>query len=226
MEATPAVGRDREKIRKGPDRAIQVQNDSVVDVLEEDVARARVYGLLARLLAEPIGEQALAALRDIDMGGDDSEFGRAMASLADLAKRTTAAAAEEEFTVLFYGVGAGGEMQPYASYYLTGFLYEKPLAKLRGDMAELGIAASGSSAEPEDHIAYLCEVMHGLITGNFGGPRDLATQRRFFVRHLAPWAGRFFENLEGAKSAAFYMPVGTIGKLFMAIENEAFETAA
>jgi len=172
-----------------------------------------------------MNEATLAALRAVDADAS-TEFGRAMTSLADLARRTTRAATEEEYTQLFYGIGAGGELQPYASYYLTGFLYEKPLANLRGDMAELGIAASGSSTEPEDHIAYLCEIMHGLITGAFGKPCDLVTQRKFFTRHLAPWAERFFDNLERAKAAALYMPVGTIGKLFMAIEREAFETVA
>jgi TorA maturation chaperone TorD len=225
VEATLATGGETKNVRQGHRHPKDSNSESDREIPDEDLQRAHIYGLLARLLAEPMSEATLAALRAIE-ADDSTEFGRAMMSLADLAKRTTTGAAEEEYTVLFYGVGAGGELQPYASYYLTGFLYEKPLANLRGDMAELGIAASGSSTEPEDHIAYLCEIMHGLIIGGFGGPKDLATQRKFFARHLAPWAGRFFENLEGAKSAAFYMPVGTIGKLFMGIENEAFETAA
>ena len=226
MEATPAVGRDREKIRQGSDRPAQDQTLAARDVPAEDVERARVYGLLARVLAEPMSEGTLAAVRGLADSANDTEFGRALKSLGALARRTSRTAAEEEYTVLFFGVGAGGEMQPYASYYLTGFMYEKPLANLRSDMMTLGIAASGASNEPEDHIAYLCEIMHGLITGTFGGPRDLATQKDFFFRHLAPWAERFFENLERAKAAALYMPVGTIGKLFMAIEREAFDTAA
>ena len=68
--------------------------------------------------------------------------------------------------------------------------------------------------------------MHGLITGTFAGGADLATQHKFFKAHLAPWVGLFFEELESAKTAKLYMPVGTIGKLFLAIEEEAFEIAA
>ena len=117
-------------------------------------------------------------------------------------------------------------MHPYASQYLTGFVYEKPLAKLRHDMDAIGVAASGSSSEPEDHIAYLCEIMHGLITGVFGEPAVLSAQQKFYETHMASWAGQFFTDLEGAESAALYMPVGTIGRLFLAIEAEAFEMAA
>ena len=76
--------------------------------------------------------------------------------------------------------------------------------------------------DPEDHIAFVCEVMHGMITGAFGEPVSLERQRAFFEKHLAPWAGHFFADMEKAKSAALYMPVGTIGKLFMEIERESF----
>lgn len=225
MEATLAAGGETKDVRQGHRHPKNPNPESDREIPEEDLQRAHIYGLLARLLAAPMSEATLTALRTID-ADVATEFGRAMASLAELARRTTHAAAEEEYTALFVGMGVGGELLPYASHYLTGFLYEKPLANLRGDMMELGVAASGSSQEPEDHIAFLCEVMHGLITGAFGKPCDLATQRKFFIRHMAPWAERFFENLERAKAAAFYMPVGTIGKVFVAIEREAFETVA
>ena len=80
--------------------------------------------------------------------------------------------------------------------------------------------------EPEDHIAALCEMMCGLITGAFGAPADLARQQAFFDTHIAPWAERLFEDLEAASSANFYKPVGTIGRLFMRIELQSFEMAA
>ena len=146
--------------------------------------------------------------------------------MTPVAVRTPRGKAEDEFSALFYGDGARGELLPYASYYLTGFLLEKPLAKLRGDMAALGIQTSGSSKEPEDHLAFLCEIMHGLITGAFNEPASIETQKKFFNTHMAPWVGQFFTDLEGAESAVLYMPVGTIGRLFMAIEAEAFEIAA
>ncbi len=172
----------------------------------------------------PPAAETLQTLRDFE-GDDATEMGRALAALSAVAAKTSIEQAEEEFNALFIGM-AHGELLPYASYYLTGFLHEKPLANLRGDMKRLGIARSESVKEPEDHIGTLCEIMHGLITGAIGEPADLTTQRQFFDAHIRSWAPRFFENLEGAKSAVLYMPVGTVGRVFMAIETEAFEMVA
>jgi TorA maturation chaperone TorD len=93
-------------------------------------------------------------------------------------------------------------------------------------MAQLGIRRATGVAETEDHIAALCQTMAGLISGEFGEPADLSTQQRFFDVPISPWARKFFEELEAADSAAFFMPVGTIGKLFMRIETQAFQMAA
>ncbi len=192
-------------------------------IAEEDALRAELYALLGWLLRAPPsvdGLRRIAALK-----GDDSELGRAMKILAAAARAAQPEAVDDEYQTLFVGVGEG-ELTPYASYYLTGFTYEKPLAKLRIEMEKLGIAKTDDVPEPEDHIAALCEMMAGLITGAFGERADLATQQRFFDTHIAPWAGKFFEDLEVAASAALYMPVGTIGKLFMGIETQAFQMAA
>ena len=110
---------------------------------------------------------------------------------------------------------------PYASFYLTGFLNERPLAALRTDLAALGVRRADANRDPEDHIAALCEAMAGLIEGDYG-PADLDTQRRFFDRHLAPWAPRFFADLERARASRLYVPIGTLGRLFMDIEATAF----
>lgn len=194
---------------------------------EEDQLRSDCYALLARVLCAPPDNNLLALLSDID--GDETPMGRSLAALADSARQTSADALSREFQDLFIGVGSG-ELNPYGSYYQTGFLYEKPLAKLRRDMEQLGIAAQAEVKEPEDHIASLCEMMAGLIKGDFGNtvgaPADLRVQQWFFERHLAPWARQFFTDLEGAASARFYAPVGTIGRLFMEIEATAFEMAA
>jgi TorA maturation chaperone TorD len=191
----------------------------VDDILPEERLRAHQYQLLARFLAAPPD----AALLDLAAGftGDDTDLGRALAELALRAGRATPEVASREYHDLFIGIGRG-ELVPYASYYLTGFLNEKPLAKLRGDMARLGIARAETVKEPEDHIAALCEMIAGLITGAFGVPLDLAEQRAFFDRHLAPWAPVFFEDLEKARSAWLYAPVGTLGRVFMGIEKTAF----
>lgn len=193
---------------------------------EEDAMRAGFYGLLARVLSGPMGDDTLDAMRALDGHDDDSLLGQAIAAFGKLSVRTTTAKAEEEYTELFYGVGAGGELTPYGSFYITGLIYDKPLAELRGDMKRLGIEVAVGNSEPEDHIASICEMMHGLLIGNLGGANGRAEAKIFFDKHLAPWAGRFFADLEGAQSAVLYMPVGTIGRLFLEIEREAFEMAA
>jgi len=192
------------------------------EIAEEDVLRARVYGLLSRALAEPPSDETLEIFRGLRSVDDMSVMGAAMKALGDLAVRTPRGAAEDEYTQLFHGMGAGGQVHPYASYYLTGFIYEKPLADLRVDLVKLGATRSEASKEPEDHIAFLCEIMHGLILGTFGEPASLERQQEFFNRHIATWAVKYFEDMESAESAVLYMPIGTLGKLFIAVEAEAF----
>ena len=199
------------------------EDEGVEEVAEEDRLRAHWYALLARLLSVSPDQGTLQFMRGLR--GDETTLGQGVKALSAAARGATAAQAEQEYFDLFIGVGRG-ELLPYASYYLTGFLNEKPLATLRADMAMLGIARISQVKEPEDHIASLCEMMAGMITGAFGDPVGLAQQQEFFARHIGNWAPRFFEDLEAAKTAALYMPVGTIGKEFMAIESQAFEMAA
>jgi len=201
---------------------VQPVREQIQGVAEEDVLRARFYGLLACLLARPPGPDILENLTLLE--GDDTEMGRALADLATAAAAIAPEQAETEFNALFIGLSEG-ELIPYGSYYLTGFLYEKPLADLRSDLDSLGIARSAAVPEPEDHIASLCEVMHGLIAGAFGAPADIDTQRKFFDAHVGSWAPRFFTDLERAEQAILYRPIGTIGRTFMAIEREAFSMA-
>ena len=193
------------------------------ELSEEDELRVQWYALLARLLGASPDRELLAVLASLK--GNEGELGEAVNALAAAARASDPKTLEEEYFDLFIGVGQG-ELVPFGSYYLTGFLHEKPLAKLRGDMRLLGIAREESVKEPEDHVSALCEMMAGLISGSFGAPADLAEQRRFFDTHIGCWAPRFFEDLQAARNARFYMPVGTIGRLFMAIEAQAFEMAA
>ena len=224
--ANPVVG-DGSNVRGGDLGAAELgvaqASGEPRKLAEEDVLRADAYALLGWLLKSPPTRDDLRRVGALQ--GDKSEFGQTMSALAAAARATTPEAVEEEYFNLFIGVGRG-EVVPYASFYLAGFLFEKPLAKLRVDMSKLGIARADGVREPEDHIAALCEIMSGLITGTFGSPADLATQQFVFDTHIEPWAARFFEDLEAAKSAAFYMPVGTLGKLFMGIETQAFQMAA
>jgi TorA maturation chaperone TorD len=178
------------------------------------VARAQEYALLAALLARPPDAALLKKL---------AKLGLAHRALAGAAVENDAAAVAREYFELFIGVGRG-ELLPYGSYYLTGFLHERPLARLRADLASLGIERVEGQWEPEDHAAILCEIMAGLIAGDFAVPVE--RQRHFFDRHLAPWMGRFFADLEAAKGADFYRPVGAIGRLFIEIETQAFALPA
>jgi TorA maturation chaperone TorD len=187
---------------------------------DEDILRAELYSFLAALLRVEPQDNLLASVSQIS--GDDTPIGKATGTLSYLAKEMDAATIRSEYVDLFIGVGRG-ELLPYCSYYLTGFLNEKPLANLRQDMASIGIARAENVKDPEDHIASLCDMMAGLIIGNFGRPYSLQEQATFFKKHIAPWAGLFFADLEAAKSAVFYAPVGTIGRIFMDIESQAFD---
>lgn len=192
-------------------------------IAEEDALRADLYRLLAALLKAAPDAERLAVLGR--MVGDTSPLGHAYDALAAAARATVAERVEREHFHLFVGMGRG-ELMPYGSYYLTGFLYERPLAKLRADLARLGIARAEGTHEPEDHAAILCETMAGLIEGRFGRAVPLAEQNRFFHAHLGAWMPRFFADLEKSEAASFYRPIGTIGRLFMSIESEAFALAA
>jgi len=189
---------------------------------EEDQLRADLYDFLGALLSGPPSIELLE--KTAALTGDDTELGRAIGSLARMASATRPNGAREEFEALFIGLGRG-ELLPYASYYMTGFLNEKPLSVLRNDMARLGIQRAPNVYEPEDNVASLCEMMAGLIRGRFLANASLDTQKQFFNAHLGPWAGHFFTDLEGAKNSVFYAPVGAIGRQFMEIEREAFRMA-
>ena len=189
----------------------------------EDRSRAQVYRLLAKFLQRPPSRNDLALAARLS--GDETELGRAVNMLAELAGKVSASRLAEEYHDLFIGVGRG-ELVPFASYYLTGFLNEKPLARLRRDMSRLGIARKADISEPEDHIATICEVMAGLIDGEFGEPVSLPGQRAFFEAHFAGWAPYFFADLEGARASTFYAALGVLGRAFADIERAAFEMTA
>jgi TorA maturation chaperone TorD len=214
IEAATGVARMslRPDLYAGPDAAGEVD--------EIDSERAQEYALLATLLSRPPSKVLLLRLAKLE--GDGTPIGLAHARLAEAASRTDAALVEREYFDLFVGLGRG-ELLPYASYYLTGFLNERPLSSLREDLARLGIERNASNHEPEDHAATLCEVMAGLAGGNFPAPEGF--QRQIFEKHVVPWMGRLFIDMERAKSADFYRPVGALGSLFLEIEAEAFTLA-
>ncbi|MEO9650010.1 MAG: molecular chaperone TorD family protein [Roseobacter sp.] len=195
----------------------------VMDVDPEDRLRADLYNFLGLILARPADEILLE--QTASLTGDDSPLGQAIAGLARVAKASNPKAVEREFNALFIGLGRG-ELLPYASYYLTGFLNEKPLAKLRQDMGALQVTRSENVFEPEDNIASLMETMGGLIVGRFGSTTGMDRQKTFFNNHIAPWATHFYTDLEGAKASVLYASVGAVGREFMTIEREAFRMTA
>jgi TorA maturation chaperone TorD len=191
--------------------------DAASHVDETELARSQEYALLSALLWHAPDEALLACLADLR--GDASPLGLAHAAIAETASRTSAAEVEREYFNLFIGLGRG-ELLPYGSYYLTGFLHERPLARVREDLVGLGIERTAGQQEPEDHAAILCEIMARLARS--GSPGVPAAAREFFQRHLSPWIGRFFADLERAESADFYRPIGALGQTFINIETEAF----
>jgi TorA maturation chaperone TorD len=196
-----------------------IASGRVVD--EIDHARAQEYALLATLLSRsPDAElmRRLALLR-----GDASLLGVAHAALGEVAARANEDSVRREFFDLFAGLGEGS-LVPYASHYLTGALYGRPLVRLRETFRDLGIERAAGDSEPEDHAAVLCEIMAGLVGGGIAAPAG--ADRDFFQQHLAPWVGRFFVDLERAKSADFYARVGSLGRTFVEVETEAFALPA
>ncbi len=194
-----------------------------IDIPSEDRLRADLYNFLGLMLAGPPDQLLLDQCAGLS--GDDSDLGQAIAALARVAKVTKPRKVESEFNALFIGLGRG-ELLPYASYYLTGFLNEKPLATLRNDMATRGLTRAPNVFEPEDNIASLMEMMGAMIVGRFGAPAPLDDQKAFFNKHIAPWAGHFYSDLEGAKNSVLYAALGSVGKAFMEIEREAFRMTA
>lgn len=198
-----------------------VETQQKVD--EEDRLRADLYNYLGLMLARPPDATLLA--QTAGLSGDGSALGQAIADLARVAKVSRAKAVISEYNALFIGLGRG-ELLPYASYYLTGFLNEKPLAKLRSDMAALGITRAPNVFEPEDNIASLLEMMGGMIVGRFGAPATLQQQKDFHNKHIGPWAGHFFVDLQAAKTSVLYSSVGAVGAALMDIERESFRMTA
>jgi TorA maturation chaperone TorD len=191
---------------------------------EEDLARAGLYGLLARLLYAAPDAALLAAIVQADeIAAQESALAASWHRLQAASQVMDPEAAQDEYEKLFIGLGQG-EVMPYLSWYLTGFLMEEPLAKLRDDLELLGLVKAAEVGEPEDHIAALCEVMRWLVAGDAETPSvALSNQKEFFERHLKPWYARLAATLEQAPSANYYRAVARLLKDFLDIEAQAFE---
>jgi TorA maturation chaperone TorD len=195
--------------------ASQMTSRRVVD--EFDRARAQEYALLSTLLSRSPDSQMIGRLALLR--GDASPLGIAHTALGQAASRATEESVGREYFDLFAGLGKG-QLLPYASHYLAGSLYGRPLGRVRESLRQLGIENAAGNSEPEDHAATLCEIMAGLIGGDIGGQAE--GDREFFEKHLGSWARRFFVDLGQAQSVDFYARVGSLGRIFVDIEAEAF----
>ena len=184
-------------------------------VTDEDSVRANVYGLLAALLAGPPPQEIFDLLASIDSPSADG-LGTAWRELKRAAGNADVETVDDEYHDLFIGVGRG-ELIPYGSWYLTGFVMDRPLAVLRSDLVALGFERRDDVKEPEDHAAALLETM-ALIAAS--PEHGIDVQRRFFDRHVATWMPTFFVDLQTADSARFYRAVGQFGDRFMAFETK------
>jgi len=196
---------------------------AVAEVSDEDRLRADLYNYLGLMLAGPPDQLLLD--QTAALSGDDTELGQAINGLARVAKISKPKAVQSEYNALFIGLGRG-ELLPFASYYLTGFLNEKPLANLRATMADFGMTRADDVFEPEDNIASLMEMMAGMIVGRFGRAATVAEQQTFFNAHISTWASHYFTDLQSAKSSILYASIGAVGLAFMDIEKEAFRMSA
>ena len=189
-------------------------------VADDDAVRANTYSLLAALLAAPPRREHFALLANIGIPSTDGPstdgLRAAWSVLSRAAEHADVEAVDDEYHDLFIGVGRG-ELIPYCSWYLTGFMMDKPLAVLRSDLAALGFERQDGVKEPEDHAAALLETM-ALIAAS--PEHGIDVQRRFFDRHVATWMRTFFADLQTADSARFYRAVGQFGDQFMAFDMQ------
>ncbi len=199
------------------------------EVSPEDQARAAIYGLVSNLFYDAPRRQLLATIAQsgdvIAARGTESELGRAWRDLQRVAASADEAALRQEYDDTFISTGRAPVFL-YGSFYIAGFLMEKPVAQLRDDLARLGLARKPESGETEDHISALCDVMRFLILGDGAEPAaPVSVQREFFVRNIAPWYERLDAAIQDAESASFYKQAATFARHFFDLELQSFEMA-
>lgn len=187
----------------------------------EESARAELYGVLASLFYAPPAQSLLDAIAASPAEGD-GVLQRAWTALSVSCKLHQADSTRDEYEALFIGVGKP-DILLYGSYYLSGFLMEKPLAALRTDLAMLGLERDEAMPESEDHIAALCEVMRCLITSDDIALANIGTQKSFFGTHMQPWVSGMCDTIAAHPGAHFYAPVARLAKVFFEVEAQAFD---
>jgi TorA maturation chaperone TorD len=192
--------------------------------LDEETARSELYGLLALMYYAPPATEVIAQLRvaATDAPAAGAFLEEPWRALVGQARSLSDEAIQSEYNVLFGGMGKP-EVYLYGSHFLSGFLNEKPLARLRTDLAGLGLARDDGMPETEDHFAYLCEVMRYLIAGDDVAVANLTRQREFFTTHLQPWVMTMCDDLQKHPKASFYAAVAELTRAFMSVEAQGFD---
>ena len=200
-----------------PSVGVESMSENNVKENQEQQYRASAYSILAALLRKVPEKEVLEHVANFSkVAVDEDELLLSMSTLGLAAQSSELSAIDDEYHDLFIGLGRG-ELVPYGSWYLTGYLMEKPLSLLRDDLKELGFERDENVVEPEDHVAALCEVMVLLIEDE---NVDTETQTIFFEKHMSEWINRFFDDLSTAESAVFYRAVGRFGSAFMNLEKQ------
>jgi TorA maturation chaperone TorD len=190
----------------------------------EELSRAELYGLLAQLWIAPPGSDLMQRLQGA--ATQPAEPGTVLEApwqaLLGTMRATTAQAAADEYDALFQGVGKP-EIFLYSSYYLSGFLNERPLVQLRHDLRDLDLTRDTARAETEDHVAFVFEVMRYLIAGDDAAVCNLERQRRFFRAHLQTWVDRLCDEVEVHPRASIWRAVAALTRSFMRVETQGFD---
>ncbi len=205
------------------------KNDSLLasqlsSTLDEETARSEIYGLLAGVLyASPAIEliaQIRVAVTETPAAGAFLE--EPWRNFVGISRSMSDQAIKAEYEALFGGVGKPA-IYLYGSHYLSGFLNEKPLARLRTDLISLGLERSEVMSDTEDHFAYLCEVMRYLIAGDDVAVANLTRQREFFSTHIQPWANLMCDDIQTNTKANFYASLAEFIRAFMGVEAQGFD---
>jgi TorA maturation chaperone TorD len=199
-------------------------NIPVTSALDEETARAEIYGLLAQLYYAPPSPDLLDAIRvavtEAPVAGGLLE--EPWRDVVGAAREVSNSQAADEYDALFGGVGKP-EVYLFGSHYLAGFLNEKPLAKLRTDLAALGLERDEAMPETEDHFAYVCEVMRYLVAGDDAAVSNLTKQSEFFAAHIQPWAEQMCDAIAAHPRARLYSSIARFTKVFVQVEAQAFD---
>jgi len=192
--------------------------------LDEELARAELYGVLARLWFAPPDAELLDALRVAvtEAPAAGAYLEEPWRELVGEARKLTVDSARKEYDALFGGVGKPAVLL-YGSHYMSGFLNDKPLALLRTDLARLGLARDESLGETEDHVACVCEVMRYLIAGEDVAVANLKEQQAFFARHVQPWVETLCDAVVQHPGAVFYASLARFTHAFVRVEAQGFD---